>query len=352
MEDCYTMTQSRGWAAHSPTEPLAPFSFSRREPRDHDVLVDIQFCGVCHSDIHSVRNEWGNAVYPMVPGHEIVGVVSAVGSAVTHFQPGDRVGVGVIIDSCRRCASCQAGEEQYCELGATLTYGVNDRYGDRTMGGYSSNIVAPEHFVHSVSPKLDPAGVAPLLCAGITTWSPLRHWNAGPNKKVGVVGLGHMALKFAHALGSHVVQFTTSESKIDDAKRLGADEVVLSKDAAAMKQQASSFDFIIDTVSAPHDINPYLEALRRDATYCQVGLPDRPPVINAGNLIFRRRSWSGSIIGGMAETQQMLDFCAEKGIVADVEVIPVQRVNEAFERVVKADVKYRFVIDMASLRKD
>lgn len=348
------MIASHGWAGQSAVTPLAPFSFFRRELKERDVLVDIQFCGVCHSDIHSVRNEWKNAVYPMVPGHEIVGRVAEIGKGVTRFRPGDLVGVGVIIDSCRSCASCQAGDEQYCEQGATLTYGVKDRYGDLTQGGYSNNIVVTEHFVHSVSPKLDPAGVAPLLCAGITTYSPLRHWKVGPNRKVGVVGLGglgHMALKFAHAFGAQVVQFTTSESKVADAKRLGAHEVVISKDAAAMKKQAASFDFIVDTVSAPHDINPYLEALKRDATYCQVGLPDKPPVVFPGHLIFRRRSWSGSIIGGMAETQEMLDFCAEKGITADVEVIPIQSINEAFERVVKADVKYRFVIDMASLGK-
>lgn len=348
------MKPSHGWAAQSATLPLAPFNFFRRELKDEDVMVDILFCGVCHSDIHSVRNEWKNAVYPMVPGHEIVGRVTEVGSAAKRFKPGDLVGVGVIVDSCRSCASCKAGEEQYCEVGATLTYGVNDRYGDLTQGGYANNIIAPERFVHTVSPKLDAAGVAPLLCAGITTYSPLRHWKVGPNKKVGVIGLGglgHMALKFADAMGAHVVQFTTSESKVADAKRLGADEVVLSKDAGAMKKQASSFDFIIDTVSAPHAVDPYLEALKRDGTYCQVGLPDRPPVINPGNLIFRRRSWSGSIIGGMPETQEMLDFCAEKGITADVEVIPIQRINEAFERVVKADVKYRFVIDMASLKQ-
>jgi uncharacterized zinc-type alcohol dehydrogenase-like protein len=348
------MIASHGWAAQSAATPLAPFSFFRREPHEHDVVVEIQFCGVCHSDIHSVRNEWGNAVYPMVPGHEIIGRVAEVGSAVTRFRTGDLVGVGVIIDSCRNCASCRAGEEQYCELGATLTYGMKDRYGDLTQGGYANNVIAPDHFVHSISPKLDPAGVAPLLCAGITTYSPLRHWKVGPNRKVGVVGLGglgHMGLKFAHAFGAQVVQFTTSESKIADAKRLGADEVVISKDAAAMKKQASSFDFILDTVSAPHDINPYLEALKRDATYCQVGLPDKPPAIFPGHLIFKRRSWSGSIIGGMAETRQMLDFCAEKNIVADVEVIPIQRIHEAFERVVKADVKYRFVIDMASLQQ-
>ena len=348
------MTQSHGWAAQSATTPLAPFKFSRRDLKDHDVHVDIHFCGVCHSDIHSVRNEWQNAVYPMVPGHEIIGRVAAVGSAVARFKPGDLVGVGVIIDSCRQCASCKAGEEQYCEVGATLTYGVQDRYGDLTQGGYSNNIVVNDHFVHTISPKLSAAGVAPLLCAGITTYSPLRHWNVGPNKKVGVVGLGglgHMALKFAHSFGAHVVQFTTSQSKVADAKRLGADEVVISKDPTAMKKQFGSFDFILDTVSAPHDINPYLQALKRDATYAQVGLPDKPPVINMGNLLFKRRNLSGSIIGGMAETQQMLDYCAEKNIVADVEVIPIQQINDAFERVVKADVKYRFVIDMASLNR-
>ena len=346
------MTQSHGWAAHSATTPLAPFQFSRRELQDHDVHVDIQFCGVCHSDIHSVRNEWKNAVYPMVPGHEIVGRVKAVGAAVKRFKPGEVVGVGVIIDSCRSCTSCKAGEEQYCEVGTTLTYGQVDKYGDLTQGGYSNNIIADEHFVHTLSPKLNPAGVAPLLCAGITVYSPLRHWKVGPNKKVGVVGLGglgHMALKFAHAFGAQVVQFTTSESKIDDAKRLGADEVVISRDAVAMKKQANSFDLIIDTVSAPHELGPYLEALKRDCTYVQVGLPDTPPVVNTGPLLFKRRSMSGSIIGGMAETQQMLDYCAEKGITADVEVIPIQQINEAFDRVVKSQVKYRFVIDMASL---
>ena len=347
------MTQSHGYAAQSATTPLSPFKFSRREPREHDVLVTIDYCGVCHSDIHSVRNEWNNAIYPMVPGHEIIGRVAAVGSAVRRFKPGNLVGVGVIVDSCRTCPSCKAGEEQYCEVGTTLTYGQKDKYGDLTQGGYSNNIVADEHFVHTISPKLSPAGVAPLLCAGITTYSPLRHWKVGPNKKVGVVGLGglgHMALKFAHAFGAHVVQFTTSESKIDDAKRLGADDVVISKDAAAMKKQANSFDFIIDTVSAPHKLSPYLEALKRDCTYVQVGLPDTPPIVNTGLLLFKRRSISGSIIGGMAETQQMLDDCAEKGITADVEVIPIQQINEAFERVVKAQVKYRFVIDMASLK--
>ena len=347
------MIQSHGYAAQQSTTPLAPFSFTRRDPTESDVVVEIEYCGVCHSDIHSVRNEWGNAIYPMVPGHEIVGRVTAVGSGVSRFKVGERVGVGVIIDSCRTCASCEKGEEQYCQVGITLTYGAPDKYGDLTQGGYSNNIVVEEDFVHSVSTALDPAGVAPLLCAGITTYSPLRHWKVGPGKKVGVVGLGglgHMALKFANSFGAHVVQFTTSESKIADAKRLGADDVVISKDAAAMKKEENSFDFIIDTVSAVHDLNSYLPLLKRDAVYCQVGLPDQPPVINMGNLLFKRRALTGSIIGGMAETQEMLDYCAEQNIVSDVEVIPIQKINEAFERVMKADVKYRFVIDMSSLK--
>jgi uncharacterized zinc-type alcohol dehydrogenase-like protein len=350
----HRMTQSRGYAAQQSTTPLAPYSFSRRDLTGHDVAVEIEFCGVCHSDIHSARNEWGNAVYPMVPGHEIVGRVTAVGSDASKFKAGDRVGVGVIVDSCRTCPSCKAGEEQYCEVGATLTYGVKDRYGETTYGGYSNNIVTDEHFVHSVSEKLDPARVAPLLCAGITTYSPLRHWKVGPGKKVGVVGLGglgHMGLKFAHSFGAHVVQFTTSTSKTADAKRMGADDVVLSSDPDAMKKEASSFDFVLDTVSAVHDLNAYLPLLKRDGVYCQVGLPDQPPTIFMGNLIFKRRYLTGSIIGGMNETQEMLDYCAEHNITSDVEVIPIQQINEAFERVLKADVKYRFVIDMASLNE-
>lgn len=348
------MIESYGYAAQQSHTPLVPFSFSRRDPKDRDVVVKIEYCGVCHSDIHSTRNEWHNAIYPMVPGHEIIGRVTAVGSQVSRFKVGQRVGVGVIIDSCRTCPSCRNNEEQYCEVGTTLTYGANDKYGDLTQGGYSNNIVVDQHFVHSVSGNLDPAGVAPLLCAGITTYSPLRHWKVGPGMKVGVVGLGglgHMGLKFAHSFGAHVVQFTTSESKVADARRLGADEVVISKDAAAMKKEADSFDFILDTVSAPHDLNNYLPLLKRDAAYCQVGLPDRPPVINMGNLLFKRRALSGSIIGGMAETQEMLDYCAEHNIVSDIEIIPIQNVNEAFERVLRSDVKYRFVIDMASLKE-
>lgn len=347
------MIQSHGYAAQGLTTPLAPFSFTRREPKEHDVVIEIEYCGVCHSDIHMTRNEWGNATYPMVPGHEIVGRVTAVGSGVHRFKAGDRVGVGVIVDSCRTCPSCKNNEEQYCEKGTTLTYASRDKYGDLTQGGYSNNIVVEEHFVHSVSTKLNPAGVAPLLCAGITTYSPLRHWNVGPGKKVGIVGLGglgHMALKFAHSFGAHVVQFTTSESKVKDAKRLGADEVVISRNADAMKKEANSFDFILDTVSAVHDMNAYVPLVKRDGVYCQVGLPDRPPVIDMRNLLFKRRALSGSIIGGMAETQEMLDYCAEHNIVSDVEVIPIQQINEAFERVLKADVKYRFVIEMSSLR--
>lgn len=347
------MIQSHGYAAQKNTTPLAPFSFTRREPNEHDVVIEIEFCGVCHSDIHMTRNEWGNATYPMVPGHEIVGRVTAAGSGVKRFKAGDRVGVGVIVDSCRTCPSCKNNEENYCEKGTTLTYASRDKYGDLTQGGYSNNIVVEEHFVHSIFSKLDPAGVAPLLCAGITTYSPLRHWKVGPGKKVGVVGLGglgHMALKFAHSFGAHVVQFTTSESKVKDAKRLGADEVVISKNADAMKKEANSFDFILDTVSAVHDINAYVPLVKRDGVYCQVGLPDRPPVIDMRNLLFKRRALSGSIIGGMAQTQEMLDYCAEHNIVSDVEVIPIQQVNEAFERVLKSDVKYRFVIEMASLK--
>lgn len=346
------MIHSRGYAALQSTTPLAPFSFNRREIHEHDIAINIEYCGVCHSDIHATRNEWGSAVYPMVPGHEIVGRVTAVGSAVTKYKIGQRVGVGVIVDSCRTCPSCVAGEEQYCETGSTLTYGAHDKYGDLTQGGYSSNIVTDEHFVHSVSEKLDPAGVAPLLCAGITTYSPLRHWKVGPGQKVGVVGLGglgHMALKFAHSFGAHVIQFTTSESKIEDAKRLGADDVVISRDLDAMKKEANSFDFILDTVSAVHDLNAYIGLLKRDGVYAQVGLPDQPPVIQMGNLVFKRRTLSGSFIGSMAETQEMLDYCAEHNITSDVEVIPIQQINEAFERVNKSDVKYRFVIDMASL---
>ena len=344
---------SKGYAAQDKTTPLAPFTFTRREPLPNDIAIDILYCGVCHTDIHMARNEWGNAVYPMVPGHEIVGTVTAVGSAVTKFKVGDTAAIGVLVDSCRTCPSCTNGEEQYCEKGLTLTYGSPDRVdGSITMGGYSSNYVVDERYAHTVPANLDPAAVAPLLCAGITTYSPLRHWKVGPGKKVGIVGLGglgHMALKFAYSFGAHVVQFTTSESKVEDAKRLGADEVVISKDGSAMAAHANSFDFILDCVSAPHDLNAYTALLKRDATMALVGLPDQPPVITPGNLVFKRAALSGSIIGGMPETQEMLDYCGEHNIAAEIEIIPIQKINESFERMLKQDVKYRFVIDMKTL---
>ena len=348
------MSASKGYATPNAQSPLAPFSFSRREPGPTEIAIETLFCGVCHSDLHMARNEWGNSLYPLVPGHEIVGRVTAVGSSVRKFKARQIAAVGVIVDSCRHCAPCNRGEEQYCEEGVTLTYASKDRVdGTITMGGYSNNYVIDERFAHTVPANLDLAGVAPLLCAGITTFSPLRHWKAGPGKKVGVVGLGglgHMALKFAHSFGAHVVQFTTSAKKKDDAMRLGANEVVVSTDANAMKAHANSFDFIIDAVSAPHSLDDYTALLKHDATMALVGLPDKPPTITIGNLVFKRAALSGSIIGGMPETQQMLDYCGEKKITADVEVIPIQKVNEAFERMLKQDVKYRFVIDMNSLK--
>jgi uncharacterized zinc-type alcohol dehydrogenase-like protein len=348
------MPSSHGYAAFDAQSPLAPFQFTRRDPGPSEIAVEILYCGVCHSDLHSARNEWHNAIYPMVPGHEIVGRVTAVGKSVRKFKPGGIAAVGVIVDSCRACASCTAGEEQYCEQGATLTYNATDRVdGSITMGGYSNNYVVDERFAHKVPEHLNLAAVAPLLCAGITTYSPLRHWNVGPGKKVGIVGLGglgHMGLKFAHSFGAHVVQFTTSLKKKDDAIKLGADEVVLSTDADAMKKLAGSFDFILDTASAPHSLDPYLAALKRDGSMALVGLPDKWPTVNVTNLIFKRAALSGSIIGGMTETQEMLDYCGRKNITAEVEVIPIQKINEAFERMLRQDVKYRFVIDMTSLK--
>ena len=348
------MMKSVGYAAQNATSPLAPFSFERRDAEPGDVVVEIQYCGVCHSDLHQARNEWGNSLYPMVPGHEIVGKVTRVGGAVKKFKVGDPVGVGVMVDSCRTCPSCKAGEEQYCDQGMVGTYNARDHKGELTFGGYSNNIVVDERYVHRISPKLNPAAVAPLLCAGLTTYSPLRHWKAGKGKKVGIIGLGglgHMGLKFAHSFGAHVVQFTTSLSKKEDALRLGADEVVLSSDAAAMQKHANSMDFILDTAAAPHDLNAYLALLKRDGAMALVGLPEVPPTVITGALAFRRRSLSGSIIGGMPETQEMLDYCAEHNIVADIEMIPIQKINEAYTRMAKNDVKYRFVIDMASLQK-
>ncbi len=346
--------QSKGYAAQSPTSGLAPFSFDRRDPGPHDVVVEIDYCGICHSDIHQVRDEWGGSIYPMVPGHEIVGHVTGVGAEVTKFKPGDMAGVGVMVDSCRVCDNCLAQDEPYCEKGFVGTYNAKGYDGVLVHGGYSNNIVCDARYVHTISPKLAPklAAVAPLLCAGITTYSPLKHWNAGPGKKVGIVGLGglgHMGLKFAHSFGAHTILFTTSEGKEADAKRLGADEVVLSKDPDAMAKQKGSFDFILDCVSAPHDLNAYLGLLRLNGTLCQVGLPDQPLPVSAFALVTNRRSLSGSMIGGMPETQGMLDYCAEHDIVSEIELTPIDKLAEAYERVVKGDVKYRFVIDLKTL---
>jgi uncharacterized zinc-type alcohol dehydrogenase-like protein len=351
--------KSHGYAAHDAKSPLVPYSFERRDPGPRDVVVEIAYCGICHSDIHQVRDEWGGSMYPMVPGHEIVGRVTAVGAEVAKFKVGDLAGVGVMVDSCRVCANCKASQEQYCEKGFVGTYNAKGYDGVLVHGGYANNIVCDERYGHTISPKFSDlpgdklAGVAPLLCAGITTYSPLRHWKVGPGKKAGVVGLGglgHMGLKFAHSFGAHVVQFTTSESKIADAKRLGADEVVLSKDADAMAKHAASFDFILDCVAAPHDVNPYLNLLRLDGTMCQVGLPEAPPQISPFAIITNRRSFAGSMIGGMTETQEMLDYCADHGIVSDIELTSIDKLAEAYQRVVRSDVKYRFVIDMATLK--
>jgi alcohol dehydrogenase (NADP+) len=348
------MPASHGYAAFSAKSPLGPHSFSRREPGPTEILVEILYCGVCHSDLHMALNEWGQTKYPRVPGHEIVGRVTAAGSSVAKFKPGDIAAVGVIIDSCRQCAPCNRGEEHFCDEGSTLTYGAKDRVdGSTTMGGYSTNYVVDERFAHTVPANLDLAAVAPLLCAGITTYSPLRHWQVAPGMKVGIVGLGglgHMGLKFAHAFGAHVVQLTTSLKKKEDALRLGADEVVLSTDANAMAAHTKSFDFILDTASAPHALEPYVSLLKQDGTLTLVGLPEKPAAVSVFSLISRRASIAGSMIGGMPETQQMLDYCGAKDITADVEVIPIQQINEAFERMLKQDVKYRFVLDMSSLK--
>ena len=346
--------KSLGYAAHDKSSPLVPFDFERREPGPKDVVVEIAYSGICHSDIHQVRDEWGGSIYPMVPGHEIVGHVTAVGSEVTKFKVGDIAGVGVTVETCMECENCKAGAEPYCTKGMVGTYNAKTYEGEPTYGGYANNIVAPEHYVYSISPNLELAAVAPLLCAGITTWSPLRHWKVGPNSKVGVVGLGglgHMALKFAHSLGAHVVQFTTSESKIVDAKKLGADEVVITKNAADMSKHAGSLDLIVDCVSAEHDLNAYLGLLRLDGTLCLVGLPEVPLPVSPFALVTNRRSLAGSMIGGMKETQEMLDYCAEKNIVSDIELTSVDKLAEAYDRVVKGDVKYRFVIDMSTLKK-
>lgn len=348
------MTQASAYAAQSATTPLAPARIERREPGPTDVRIDIAFCGVCHSDVHTARSEWPGTSYPVVPGHEIVGRVSAVGGKVKGFRPGDLAGVGCLVDSCRTCASCGEGLEQYCEGGLVATYNSPDRHtGGMTYGGYSSHIVVDEAFVLRIPGSLDLAASAPLLCAGITTYSPLREWGVGPGKRVGVVGLGglgHMAVKLASAMGAEVVLFTTSPGKAADAKRLGATETVVSSDRAAMKREAGKLDFILNTVAASHDLDAYLELLRRDGTLCLVGVPERPhPSPGVANLVFWRRRLAGSLIGGIRETQEMLDFCGERGIVADIEMIPMSEVNTAYDRMVRSDVRYRFVIDMATL---
>ena len=350
-----TRLPARGYAAHSATTPLVPFSFERRAPGPRDVHIEILYCGVCHSDLHQVRNEWGGSAFPMVPGHEILGRVKAVGAAVTRFKPGDMAAVGCLVDSCRTCRNCREGEEQFCDGGAVFTYNSPDPIlGGSTQGGYADQVVVDQDFVLSVSPKLDPAGAAPLLCAGITTYSPLRHWRVGPGQRVGIVGLGglgHMGVKLAHALGARVSLFTTTPGKAADAHRLGADEVIISRNPEEMKKHGGRFDFILDTVAAPHDLDAYLSLLKRDGTLCLVGVPDRPhPSPGVFNLVMRRRQLAGSLIGGIRETQEMLDFCADRNITADVEVIPIQKINEAYERMLKSDVKYRFVIDLATLR--
>ena len=348
---------TKAFAAPSATAPLGPFSLNRRDPLPTDVAIEILYCGVCHSDLHQVRNEWKDAaptVYPCVPGHEIVGRVTKVGSKVTKFMIGDLAAVGCMVGSCRACANCRRGLEQYCEKFPTLTYNSPDKHsGGVTYGGYSDGIVVDEAFVLKVSRKLNLAATAPLLCAGITTYSPLRHWKAGPGKKVGIVGLGglgHMGVKFAHAFGAHTVLFTTSPGKMEDAKRLGANEVVVSKNASEMEKHRNSFDFILDCVSAQHDINAYLSLLKLDGTLTLVGAPEKPLPVAAFNLLMPRRSFAGSAIGGIPETQEMLDFCAEHNITSDIEMIRIQDVNKAYERLLKGDVKYRFVIDMASLK--
>ncbi|MDR3671188.1 MAG: NAD(P)-dependent alcohol dehydrogenase [Holophaga sp.] len=348
-------TNVLGYAAKSAKENLVPFRFDRRAPRPDDVVIEILYCGVCHSDLHTAHNDWGWTTYPTVPGHEIIGRVSAVGGAVTRFKAGDRVGVGCMVDSCQHCPPCERGLEQYCKEGATLTYGGTDRHDhSATQGGYSEQIVVAENFVLRIPDGMDLKGAAPLLCAGITTWSPLRHWHAGPGSKVAVVGLGglgHMALKLAKALGADVTLLTRSTSKEQDARRLGADRVVLSTDPKAMADVQGSFDLIIDTVPNVHDLNPYLPTLALDGALVLVGyLGGLEPVLNTVPMILGRKTVAGSLIGGIKETQEMLDFCGEHGITSDVEVIRIQTINEAYQRMQKSDVKYRFVIDMASLK--
>lgn len=349
------MPTTRAFVAQSATSPLSAGSIDRREPGPHDVEIDILYCGVCHSDLHTARGEWPGIVFPVVPGHEILGRVSRVGREVKGFKPGELAAVGCVVDSCRSCRNCRDDLEQYCDAGPTWTYNSPDKHlpGKMTYGGYSKKVVVDEHFVLHVREQANLAAVAPLLCAGITLWSPLRHWNASPGKRVGIVGLGglgHMGVKFSHALGARTALFTTTPGKAQDARRLGADEVILSRDEAAMAKQALSFDLIVDTVAAPHSLDPYLNMLKRDGTLVLVGAPSEPhPSPMVWNFLLKRRSLAGSGVGGIRETQEMLDFCADRGIVSDVEVIPMNAIEKAYERMLRSDVKYRFVIDMATL---
>jgi uncharacterized zinc-type alcohol dehydrogenase-like protein len=349
------MSDTRAYAMHSAEDRLAPHAIERRAPGPRDVVVEIDYCGICHSDIHFARNDWGNAMYPAIPGHEIIGRVSAVGDQVKDHAVGDLVGVGCLVESCKTCEACEDDEEQYCEKGWTGTYGSKDPHlGGPTFGGYSERIVVREDFVLTVPDNLDPAGVAPLLCAGITTYSPLKHWNVGPGQKIGVIGLGglgHMGVKLARAMGAHVVMLTTSPEKAKDAERLGAHEVLVTKDKDQMKAHAGSFDFLLNTVPVAHELNGYVGLLHRNGTMVIVGAIDSFDGVHTGGLIMGRKRIAGSLIGGIAETQEMLDFCGEHGITADIELTAIEDVNEAWEKVVSGDVRYRYVIDMASLKK-
>jgi uncharacterized zinc-type alcohol dehydrogenase-like protein len=349
------MSEVKAYGAQSSEADLKALNIQRREITQDDVKIDIEYCGVCHSDIHQVRNDWKNSKYPVVPGHEIIGRVTQVGKNVTNFKKGDLVGVGCMVDSCQECDSCKEDLEQFCENGATLTYNSKDNHlGGHTYGGYSQEIVVDKEFVLSVPENIDAKAAAPLLCAGITTYSPLRHWNVKKGDKVGVIGLGglgHMGVKFAHALGAQVVMITTSPSKAEDAKKLGADKVLVSKNEADMKKQAGTFDFLLNTIPVGHDMNPYVALLKRDATMVLVGAIEPLEPLHGGGLIGGRKRIAGSVIGGIKETQEMLDFCGEHNIVSDIEMIDMQKINQAFDRVVKSDVKYRFVIDMKSLKE-
>jgi alcohol dehydrogenase (NADP+) len=350
------MLKVRGYAAKDASSPLGPFTFERREPGPRDVQIEILYCGICHSDLHQARNDWSNSLYPMVPGHEIVGRVVRVGTDVKKFSEDDYAGVGCMVDSCRNCLACNGDLEQYCQFNATWTYNAKERNGEQlTFGGYSEQIVVDQHFAVKIPKTIDIKAVAPLLCAGITTYSPLRHWKVGPGQKVGVIGLGglgHMGVKFAKAMGAQVVMITTSPGKGKDATRLGADDVLISTDTEAMAAHAGSFDFLLNTIPVGHDVNPYMTLLKLDRTMALVGvLTELTPPPTGTSVIFGRKSLAGSAIGGMAETQEMIDFCAEHGIVSDIEMVAIQSVNEAYERLLKNDVKYRFVIDMASIKQ-